>query len=190
MGGILRLFFAESRARAVAIVACLVVAGVCEALGVAALLPLVTIAVGDPGDTGAFGARVAAALDALGIERSVGPLLAVVAGALILKSLLQAAAMVYVGFASTELVTALRERVVTTLLEARWGFLLGQRMGRLSNVLAAECSRAGELYVQTGLLLSLAIQAALTVAVAFAVSWQVALGGLLVGGAIAAALRS
>lgn len=154
------------------------------------LLPLATVAVGGPSDGGRLGAAAAAALAWLDLGTSLGALLLVVAGALVLKSLVQAAAMVYVGYAAAERVTELRREVVTALLEARWSFLLRQRMGRLSTILASECTRAGELYVQTGTLLSLAIQCATYVAVALAVSWQVAAGALVVGVAVMAGLRS
>jgi ATP-binding cassette, subfamily C, bacterial len=157
---------------------------------VAVLLPLVTIAVGDPAEGGRLGATVADVLARLGVGTSIGTLLLLVAGALVLKSLVQAAAMVYVGYAAAERVTELRREVVAALLEARWSFLLRQRMGRLSTVLASECSRAGELYVQTGTLLSLAIQCATYVAVALVVSWQVAVGALVVGVLVMAGLRS
>lgn len=117
-------------------------------------------------------------------------LLAVVAAALVLKSLVQAGAMVYVGFAAAERVTALRREVVAALLEARWSFLLRQRMGRLSTVLASECSRAGELYVQTGTLLALSIQGITYLGVALFVSWQVAAGALVLGSLVMVGLRS
>ncbi len=148
------------------------------------------MAVGEAADTGAFGAAVADALARLGIGQSLGMLLLVVAVALVLKSLVQAGAMVYVGFAAAERVTELRRNVVAALLEARWGFLLRQRMGRLSTVLASECSRAGELYIQTGTLLALSIQALTYVGVALVVSWQVAIAALVLGSLIMVGLRS
>jgi ATP-binding cassette subfamily C protein len=193
LGGItsiLRLYFATSPSRSLAIVGCLLLAALFEGVGVAALLPLVTVAVGDPAETGAFGATVADVLARLGIGQSLGTLLLVVAGALLLKSLVQAGAMVYVGFAAAERVTELRREVVAALLEARWGFLLRQRTGRLSTVLASECSRAGELYVQTGTLLALSIQSLTYLGVALFVSWQVAIGALVLGSLVMVGLRS
>lgn len=148
------------------------------------------MAVGDAADVGAFGAAVSDVLARLGIGQSLGMLLGVVAAALVLKSLVQAGAMVYVGFAAAERVTELRREVVSALLEARWGFLLRQRMGRLSTVLASECSRAGELYVQTGTLLALSLQCLTYVVVALFVSWQVAVGALVLGSLVMVGLRS
>ncbi|MCL4686311.1 ABC transporter ATP-binding protein/permease [Myxococcota bacterium] len=173
-----------------AIVGCLLLAALFEGVGVAALLPLVTVAVGDAAEVGAFGAAVGDVLARLGIGQSLGVLLGIVAAALVLKSLVQAGAMIYVGFASAERVTELRRAVVAALLEARWSFLLRQRMGRLSTVLASECSRAGELYVQTGTLLALSIQGATYLGIALFVSWQVALGAVLVGGFVMVGMRS
>jgi len=168
----------------------LLLAALFEGVGVAALLPLVTVAVGDAADVGAFGAAVSDVLARLGIGQSLGMLLGVVAAALVLKSLVQAGAMVYVGFAAAERVTELRRDVVAALLEARWSFLLRQRMGRLSTVLASECSRAGELYVQTGTLLALSIQFLTYLGVALFVSWQVAIGALVLGSLVMVGLRS
>lgn len=168
---------------------CLLLAALFEGVGVAALLPLVTVAVGDAADVGAFGATVSGVLARLGIGQSLGILLGVVAVALVLKSLVQAGAMVYVGFAAAERITEMRREVVAALLEARWDFLLRQRMGRLSTVLASECSRAGELYVQTGTLLALSIQSLTYIGVALFVSWQVAIGALLLGSLVMVGLR-
>jgi ATP-binding cassette subfamily C protein len=154
------------------------------------LLPLVTVAVGDATEAGAFGVAVGDVLARLGIGQSLGMLLGIVAAALVLKSLVQAGAMIYVGFAAAERVTELRRAVVAALLEARWSFLLRQRMGRLSTILASECSRAGELYVQTGTLLALSIQGLTYLGIALVVSWPVALGALLVGALVMRGLRS
>lgn len=170
--------------------ACLLLASFFEGIGVAALLPLVTIATGDGGEGGRFQATIERVLDGLGIGDSLGALLLVVAGALVVKSLLEAAAMVYVGFAAAERSTELRRSVVSTLLGARWSFLLRQKTGRLSTVVSGECARAAELYVQTGNLIAIAVQCLTYVAIALVMSWQVALAAVVIGSLVMFALRS
>lgn len=190
MANILRLYFEGSWGRSLAIVGCLLLASIFEGVGVAALLPLVTIATGDGSEGGQFDRAAERVLDRLGIGDSLGALLLIVGGALVLKSLLEAAAMVYVGFAAAERSTELRRSVVSTLLGARWSFLLRQKMGRLSTIVSGECARAAELYVQTGTLLSIALQCLTYIVVALIMSWQVAVGAVVIGGFVMVALRS
>jgi ATP-binding cassette subfamily C protein len=188
MKRILKFYFSGKRSRSLGILACLMVAGFFEGIGMAAMIPLVTIVVGGEGKRG-FGAEAMEWLIAQGIEPTLGFALTFVAVTLVTKSLLQAAAMIYVGFASAELVTELRRRVVAAMLEARWDFLLRQQAGRLSNILNSESNRAGELYVQIGMLLAIAIQTITYLCVSFAVSWQLALAGLTLGSLLGLAVR-
>jgi ATP-binding cassette subfamily C protein len=189
MKRILELYFSGPRSRSLGILACLLVAGFLEGIGMAAMIPLVTLVVGGT-EAGGFGAEVLAKLASWGLQPSLGQVLLFVAITLVTKSVLQAAAMIYVGFSSAELVTELRRKIVSTMLEARWGFLLRQKTGRLSNVLNSESNRAGDLYVQIGMLLATVIQTLTYLVVSIAVSWKLALGGLAIGATLGYGVRS
>jgi ATP-binding cassette subfamily C protein len=188
MKRILELYFSAPRSRSLGILGCLLVAGFLEGVGMAAMIPLVTLVVGGS-EAGGFGAEVLAKLASWGLQPSLGEVLAFVAITLVAKSILQAAAMIYVGFSSAELVTELRRKVVGSMLEARWAFLLRQKTGRLSNVLNSESNRAGDLYVQIGMLLATVIQTLTYLCVAFAVSWRMALFGLVIGASLGFGMR-
>ncbi|RIL07683.1 MAG: hypothetical protein DCC71_02235 [Proteobacteria bacterium] len=189
MRSIFGFYFSGPRSRSFGTIACLLVSGLFEGVGIAALIPLVSLVVGGTEGDG-FGARVLRWLGERGFHPSLGDVLVFVAVTLVLKSVLRAAAMIYVGFASAEIVTELRRKVVATMLRARWGYLLQQQSGRLGNVLSSESAKAGDYYVEIALLLSMAIQTVTYTAVSVAVSWQLAIGALTIGSLIGFGMRS
>ena len=84
------------------------------------------------------------------------------------------AAMTYVGYTVADIATNLRRDLFNALLLARWGFFTKQPIGKVTNALSAEATRAGAAYLAVARLLVYTVQALVYVGVAVFISWKVA----------------
>ncbi len=163
-------------------------ASLTDGIGLATLLPIVTLATDGAGDS-ELNRAILDALAAIGIAPRLGPLLFVFATALCLKAALQIVAMRYVGYAAAEVSTQLRRQIIAAVLQARWRFLVKESMGRVANSLGVDATRAGKGYLQTAIFAAHSVQVAFYVVFAFVVSLQLAIAGFLIGLVVAAALH-
>lgn len=169
-------------ARSAAVVVLTFLAGMAEAVGVVALLPLLGLAVGSEEDVPAFGDWVSEAAATLGITPSVGVLLVVIVAGIAAKGGLKIAAMRQAGYAAAQVATDLRLGLIRALMHARWRYFTGQPVGSLANAVSSEAQRASTVFTKSCDLLARLIQVAVYVGVAFMVSWQVATITLSLGG--------
>jgi ATP-binding cassette subfamily C protein len=167
--------------RSLAILGCLVFAGIAEGVGVASLLPLVTLV----GDQGApqKGAALAVFefLKTHGIEPSVGLFVSVLVVGMLLKAALSLLALYQVGRAVAEVAVRMRLDLIDALLAARWSYYVRQPVGRFSAALGPEATQAGEAYNQTAQLIADAIQVATYLVIVLLFSWELALLSIGVG---------
>jgi ATP-binding cassette subfamily C protein len=189
--GVARLILAVGIRRQLTVVVALVLSGLAEGFGLASLLPVVALISKDPRARESTVSRfVVDALARLGLPATLGVLLIVVVAALILKSALRLFAMSYVGYAVAEVVTGLQSSLLENLLGARWGYFTRQPVGRFANAVSQETGRAGDAYFAAIQVIGAAIEATVYVALAFLISWKLALVSLIVGGGIALVLSS
>ncbi|SOD41415.1 ATP-binding cassette, subfamily C [Nitrosovibrio sp. Nv4] len=158
----------------------LLAAGVAEGLSLTALLPLLSTAVGDTANSD-VGRRIVAALHSIGIEPSIGVMLLIIVGGMIVKSLILLLANRQVGYTVAHVATALRLELIDALLASRWQYYLRQPMGSLANSVATEALRAANGFEHSVTVLALAIQVLVYGTVAMFVSWQATLTSFLVG---------
>lgn len=169
------------------------VAGLAEGVGLSALLPLLNIAMET--DAGAAAVLPAVADNAFeqgvrdtlawaGIAPDLSNLLLLIVAALTLKSLLLLAAQVQVGYSAARLATDLRLELLRAILLSRWSYFLNQPVGKLTNSLATEASRAAEAFQNGATALTFLFQALVYGAVALAVSWRATLVGIVAGALI------
>jgi ATP-binding cassette subfamily C protein len=158
----------------------LLAAGIAEGLSLTALLPLLSTAVGDTANSD-VGRRIVAALRSVGIEPSIGVMLLIIVGGMILKSLILLVANRQVGYTVAHVATALRLELIDALLASRWQYYLRQPMGSLANSVATEALRAANGFEHSVTVLALAIQVIVYGTVAMFVSWQATLTSFLVG---------
>jgi ATP-binding cassette subfamily C protein len=167
--------------------AALLLSGVAEVLGLSAMLPLLTIAIGSnsAGELAAGTAADSAAerivndtLSALGLQPTVEILMLLIMLAVIIKSGLVLFANKRVGFTVARVATDLRLRLLRSLLGSRWEFHLKQPVGRLANAMASEATRASKAFSCGALMLVSFIQAIVAVIVAFLISWPATLVAL------------
>lgn len=188
---LVRLFFAFKGANPWMVVVCLLFASIAQGFGIASLVPLISM-VGDENShtTSLAGRTVVDVLASVGLPPSLEVLLAVVVIAVVVKAALTVLAMVYVARAVANVGNKLREDLINALLKARWSYFTSKPTGTLVNGVGLESTMSGILYLMISRYISNAIQTLINVAVAFAVSWQLASISIVVGGVVVLSMHS
>jgi len=177
---ILFTFCALFPRRTAYVLVALLAAGVAEGLSLTALLPLLSIAVGDPGNSD-VGRQILELLRSLGIQPTIGVMLLFIVTGMVLKSLILLLANRQVGFTVAHVATALRLELIDALLGSRWQYYLRQPMGSLANSVATEAYRAANGFEHGVIVLALVVQIIVYGTVAMFISWQATLAAFLIG---------
>ena len=167
----------------------LLLAGVAEGVGLSALLPLISVAMGgqsgaEPGaSAGHSGVErvVTETLASVGLTPTLGVLLVVIVLAIVLKSGLVLLAKKQVGYTVAAIATDLRLELIRALLVARWEYFIRQPIGVLANSMATEAVRTSKAYLHGALMSALIVEALVYTVVALLISWKAALVALAVG---------
>ncbi|MEQ8696505.1 MAG: ABC transporter ATP-binding protein, partial [Bauldia litoralis] len=183
MTSIYQKFFARSKRKSAAVVACLLLAGFLEMVGLGAMLPLfkVVIQSGQQDET-VLGRYTLELLSFLGIPAQILPLTGVVVAALILKTLVGFFAQTYADMAANEVSTKFRRELLAKVFNARWGYLVSRKSGTIANALSDEASRAGDAYSAAARLIANSIKSGIYFLVAVLISYKLAIAGLAIGG--------
>ena len=186
---ILEIFFLAKGTRPLVVLVCLLLGGIAEGLGLASLVPVMSIALGRPEDEVSPSAQAVTDLLAyLGLPAELFILVSFAVGGIVLKNLLNLAAMTYVGYSVAHVATSIRRDLVDNLMHVRWSYFTQSPLGRIANALSVDATRAGHAYLAAATFLVFAIQSVVYTAVALFVSWQVALIAIVFGATIAAFL--
>jgi ATP-binding cassette subfamily C protein len=172
-------------------------AGVAEGVGLSALLPLVSFAMGSQTEAvagtsvGPSGVErvVTETLTSIGLTPTLGVLLIVIVVAIVLKSGLVLLAKKQVGYTVAHVATDLRLTLIRALLIARWEYFLRQPIGVLANSMATEAVRTASAYRHGALMAALIVEAIIYTGVALLISWKATLVSLAVGLIIAYLLK-
>ncbi|MHC4422656.1 MAG: ABC transporter ATP-binding protein [Planctomycetota bacterium] len=157
---------------------CLLLTAVVETLGLGTVLPVLNVAVQSgeaAGPPSGVEATVLGVLGRLGVPRELLPLVLVLVCAFGVKALLMLVAKQRVGYTVAHVATDLRLRLLRALLGTSWSYYTRQPVGRAANAMATEASRGAHSYYHLSLVLTYAIQAAIAMSLALAVSWQATL---------------
>ncbi len=160
--------------------AALLVAGLAEGLSLTTLLPLLSTVGGESAESG-VGAYIVQNLRAVGIEPSIGVMLLIIVGGMIVRSLLVLLANRQVGFTVAHVATSLRLELIEALLASRWEYYLRQKTGSLANSVATEAYRAATGFEFGANAIAFFLQVVVYAAVAFMISWQATLISLVIG---------
>ena len=166
--------------RSTFVIVALLLAGVAEALSLTALLPLISIAVGETDDS-KIGHFMVQALERVGIAPTIDTILLVIVGGMLIKGIILLLTNRQVGYTVAHVATALRLDLIEALLASRWQYYLRQPVGSLANSVATEAYRAANGFEHSVNVLALAIQVIVHAIVALFISWQATLGPLLIG---------
>lgn len=166
--------------RSAFVLVALLFAGIAEALSLTALLPLISIAVGETEDS-KIGHFMVQALERIGIAPTIDAILLIIVGGMLIKGVILLLTNRQVGYTVAHVATALRLDLIEALLASRWQYYLRQPVGSLANSVATEAYRAANGFEHSVNVLALAIQVVVHAIVAFFISWQATLGSLLIG---------
>ncbi len=182
-GTVLRLFFSTSRPRQVLVLICLLLGGLAESLGIASLIPVLSIVGGDPetAPSSPLHRLVLELLALLHLEPKLSTLFGLILVGLWLRGLLLLVAMSFVGAMVAELATGLRLALLDALLRAQWRHFVRYPVGRYANAMSVEVARAAESYLAVGMCLTQVIQALLYAGMALILSWRLGLMALGMG---------
>jgi ATP-binding cassette subfamily C protein len=188
----MRLLISFARAyplQSVIVLIALSLAGVAEGIGLSALLPLISLAMGSqtgavPGaSVGHTGVErvVTETLTSVGLTPTLGVLLVIIVLAIVLKCGLVLLAKKQVGYTVAGIATDLRLSLIRALLEARWEYFLRQPIGVLANSMATEAVRTSSAFLHGALMSALIVEALVYTGVALLISWKATLVSLAVG---------
>ena len=173
------------------VIAALLLASIVEGIGLASLVPLLTIVANQQGaPPSPLLTVIRESLATVGLPMSIGVLILMLATAMTLKSVLRFFALRHVGYAVANFTTDLRTQVIDNLLNASWPFLIHQRIGRITTAIAGQASRAGGSFALAATFIAQAIQTAAYLVMAFMVSWPIAIAAIGIGTIMAVSLHS
>ena len=187
MLSVLRIFFNAKGTNSWTVLGALVLAGLAEGIGVANLLPLITIMIGADTDASPLSRMLIDTIEAVGLSPEPYVLVSLIVLSITAKAIFTLIAMRHVGYAVAEVATGLRATLVGNLLRGRWSYFVTQPVGRVANAMSNEATRAGRAYQIAAECIADTIQVVVYMIIALLVSWQLTLLALL-GGAVVVGL--
>ena len=175
--------------RSVLVMIALLAAGIAEGLSLTALLPLLSVAVGDASSS-ETGRTVVQAMQRIGIEPTISTMLLIIVIGMITKSLILLLANRQVGYAVAHVASKLRQELIEALIASRWQYYLRQPAGSLANSVATEAYRAAQGFEHAANVMALSIQVIVYSTVALFISWEATLVSLVLGAAMLLVLQN
>jgi ATP-binding cassette, subfamily C, bacterial len=183
MKQIFRIFLRADGASPVAVLLSLLLAALCEAVGISALLPAAALLSGNGSAPANSGMRdtINMVFDTIGFQPTLGAIILVITSAMILKSLISFGALTYAGYSASRVSVRLREKLIAALFNAEWRFYSDQHSGNFANAVSNDATRAGDAYMLAAQFASLLVQSVIYTGIAFFMDWRLALLGAVVG---------
>lgn len=180
MRTVFKAFFKSDGASPWITLLCLLSANLFGGIGIATLLPLLTIAT-DSESSSPLVKYAKELFDRVGLQLAIEPLLVIVVLGLALKATLSLVANCYVGYAVTEVTTRLRRKMIPLFFAARWDWFVQQPTGRIMHSVKGLPSTSGAAFGDAARFIAQALETAVYAIIALVVSWKVALAGALAG---------
>ena len=188
--GFLKFFMRAYPGRSALMIGLLAFAGLLEGIGVVTLLPLLELVTGsDPAEQSSLGRIVEQAFGRVGLEPSLGLLLTLIVLVMTAKAAFLWLAMRQVGYTVAQVTTDLRMSLLRALMGARWSYYASQSTGGFANAISSEAHRASAAYREGCSMVANALQIIVYLLVAVLVSWQMAVGTVLIGAVFLFLLR-
>jgi ATP-binding cassette, subfamily C, bacterial len=172
---LLKAFIRRYPFQSVFLAVALLLAGIADGIGLSSLLPALQLAMttdAPEASQNEFAQRVHDVLANAGITPTLGLLLAVILGAIVIKNSLIFIAEQRIGYIAADVATELRMNLLAAVIASRWSFFTRQSTGALANAMATEAWRAAQAYVFAVRVLAALIEATVYTAVAVLVSWH------------------
>jgi len=181
---ILRYFASRYRAQSLVVLSCILLSGVLGGLGIAVVLPVLTIAIrgssgapsSESAETSTLGATVDSALETLGLEPTLQVLLPLIVIVFWMKGGIILFAKRQVGYTVAKIATDLRLELLQTLMSARWSHFTRLRTGSAANALATEAQRASTAFEHMAQVCGHLIECLIYLGLAFTISVPITIG--------------
>ena len=158
----------------------IIVAGLVESIGVAALLPLFgSLTGGQASLPPPLDRWFALVFEWAGMEPTLNVLLTIVLSLLLIKLVVSFTVMVFVGWVQARVTGEFRSRLIDSLGNVRWPYFMRQASGRLAKALMSETGNAASGLMIICQLLAAATQVVIFGGMASLISWEATLIGLL-----------
>ena len=164
--------------RTARVILLLLISGFAEALGLASLLPLLELAVGEPSE---FSRQFLSFLELVNIPPTLGFLLGLIVAATVIKSLLTFLAKREAGYATAAVTARLRLTLFSGLMLSKWKYFNSLESGRISQVAINETMKGASVYNYLCNLVAALVQGLVYLATAVAVSWEIAVSAIICG---------
>ena len=184
---LLIIFFKTYPLQSAITVVALIFAGILEGFGLSALVPLFTIVIGGQESMPATGATHSASsleqivreiFGAVGLTPTIGVLLIVFVACMVLKAVLVLAANKRIGYTVARVATDLRLDLIRALFRTRWEYFIRQPVGRFTNAVATEATRASKAYLSVISIIAALVNAMVYAVIVLMVSWQATLAAI------------
>lgn len=161
----------------------LILSGLAEGIGIAALLPLLRIILNSGSESqNQVGEFVERWLYQLGVDPTIGNLLCVIVAVMLLKALFLFLAVSQTGFFAADITRNQRRQLLKAVIFARWEYFSGERTGDFVQALGEGAAKVSGTCLQfTGFLAKL-VQTLVLAGLAYLVSPWVTLVAIAVGG--------
>ncbi len=189
MKKIFKVFTTTPGTRPLFVAVCLVIAGLAQAVGIGTFLPLINELSSTRSTDSKMSEWLVTAFSFAGITPTVGSLVLIAVGLLVLKSLLAFAALSYVGISAAKVSIDFRQRLISALFGADWRYFASQRSGHIASVVSSDAGRAGDAFLFSGQIVSFLIEGLASCAVAFLIDWRLAVVGICAGTVLALVMR-
>lgn len=175
--------------RTAGVVAALGIGGLLEGIGVASLLPLLSMVSGQSESSDTLADTVHSLLQGLSLQPTIGTILLLIVIAVSAKAAVTAYGMKLAGYATAALASDLRVDLIRALMGARWSYFTSLPVGRVANAISTEVMRGSSVFFQTALLAAAGFQVIVYCTLALLLSWPVTLAAVLVGALMLVALQ-
>ena len=183
LADVVRALGLVSWSRRVSIVLAMLLIGIADLVGLGMILPFILVIARpgqDPTVTVPGLHYIGGVLQASGLPHSAGVFFLFFAAVLMFKSACSIALTHFTAATTAQLTLSLRTRLASALLDSEWSFLSRQRTGALSGMVSHEINAVGQAFSDVASLAAMSLQIILYLAIAFLLSWQVALLALLI----------
>jgi ATP-binding cassette subfamily C protein len=177
-----KLFFNAEGTRPFLVLLALLAAALCEAVGISAVLPAITIMSDGPahGGNSDVAKALSAFFGAIGLSPTLETILLLICVMLLLKAAISFLALTYAGIAAAKVSVRFRRRLIDALFRAKWRFYTSQESGKFAAAISSEANRAGDAYIFAAQFSAMSVQSVIYVLLTFLIDWRLALLGVAV----------
>ena len=173
---LMQIFLHAPGSRPWTVLICIFFAGIMDLLSMGAILPALALIGGEGvASNSMLNEMLMSGVRSIGIEPTLANFLILIACLLVAKALLSLAAMRHVAKSVAMVQSQVRERLLGSMMDARWSYFIDLKPGQVSNAMAAQTRAASEAYMSAALVIVSLLHAALLVIVAALVSGKLVL---------------